>query len=104
MNTEAIRIWREGPHTMGAIWGPNFMEGEVEYAEVRAPFGRVEQYFAAIDAVRKLEKRLNIARRHLPLWWSTAEAEHPRVVDHHPRVELEEADPADWWKGKGNDE
>ena len=98
MNTEAIRIWRDGPRTMGAIWGPNLLEGEIEFAEVRAPYGRVEQYFAAIDAVRKLEKRLGIAGLHLPLWLSSAEAEHPRIIEHREHVEPEASDPADWWK------
>jgi len=83
---------------MGAILGPNLVEGEAEFAEVRAPFGAIEQYFAAIDAVRALEKRLGIADLHLPLWWSTAEAEHPHVVEYRERRSHEKPDPTDWWK------
>jgi hypothetical protein len=98
---DAIRIWRDSPHTMGAIFGPNLMEGEAEFMEIAPPYGKVQQYFAAIDAVRKLERRLGIADQHLPLIWSTIEAERPQIRNLRECKQIEEEeepDPADWWK------
>lgn len=99
MTSEHIRIWRDSKHIMGAVFGSNLAEGETEFQEMDAPYGRFQQCIAGIVAARRLQDRLGIGGV-LPIVWSDSDTEKPHSVDDResPHGGEDESDPADWWK------
>jgi hypothetical protein len=91
-----IRIWRAGPDTMGAIYGPNLSDGEAAFSPIASPHGPWQQYVAGLEAAQKLKMRLGNTSH--AVIWVTGEDEHLEVQDHSPPPEEDEPDPADWWK------
>lgn len=95
----AIRIWRDGPHTMGATVEMDLVEGDAEFAEILPPGGFGEQFVAGLEAAEKLKNRLGIKGHPTIVWPRAFDGQSP--IDHYrdrSNFEQEETDPADWWK------
>ena len=99
MTSETIRVWRDSKEVMGAVFGPNLTEGEAEFQEMDAPYGRFQQYVAGIVAACRLHDRLGIGGAVRIVWYD-ADTGQPHVSDdsESPRGSEDEPDPADWWK------
>jgi hypothetical protein len=84
---------------MGATVEPDLADGEAEFAEIASPGGFGQQFIAGLEAAEKLKNRLGITG-HPTIIWPHAFDAPPPLSGYRDRsnLELEEPDPADWWK------